>query len=524
VTTDPQEAVLAGIYTRMSVAAIGDTTKVEDQESISRGLAKHRDWEVVEVYCDNSRSAWQRNRKRPGWDRMLADVEAGKINAIIVYHGDRLVRQPRDLEDLLDLAHGKGIKLASPTGTRDLDDDEAQFILGIEANMARRESANTSRRRKAQYARWRREGRVRPGGRGGRAFGFATDGVSHLPPDRCDVATREELTEADVIREMARRILDGETTGTVSRDISARGWRTPAGGKFTHGTLRKMLARARYAGLMPDGVSKAAWEPILDRETWEALAVVLDSKAAAFRYATNARRYLLSGIARCGACGAPLHMRAAYHRPGQTGYACIEDGCKKVYRSVALLDMYVAAAVVGRLAKEGNPEGHLPSVPGLAAEWRALDEERAAVEARIADYRKGGLTSLLARLDSLDARLAELRELARGDADARLRGRHAGITLAEFLAEPLGTRRALVSACLEVTVLPASRRGPGFRTEDVRLVPRVSGQGAAGQGGDGVSGADAEDDGGDDLDDAEVTGAEGPGGLAVPDGDAGLLA
>jgi site-specific DNA recombinase len=517
VTSDLEDAVLAGIYTRMSVAAIGDTTKVEDQEAISRGLARHRNWEVVEVYCDNSRSAWQRNRKRPGWDRMLADVEAGKINAIIVYHGDRLVRQPRDLEDLLDLAHGKGIKLASPTGTRDLDDDEAQFILGIEANMARRESANTSRRRKAQYARWRREGRVRPGGRGGRAFGFATDGVSHFPADRCDVTTREELAEADVVREMARRVLDGEHAGAIVRDVTARGWRTPTGGPFTHGTIRKMLARPRYAGLMPDGASKAAWEPVLDRDIWEAVTVVLDSKAAAFGYATNARRYLLSGIARCGApgCGAPLHMRAAYHRPGQTGYACIEDGCKKVYRSVSLLDAYVTGRVVGRLAKEANPEGHIPAVPGLAAEWRALADERAATEVLAADPSKGRhVHLLLARLDSLDARLGELRELARGDADARLRGRHAGITLEEFLAEPLGSRRALVSACYEVVVLPASRRGPGFRTEDVRLVPRAGGHGPGGEGGEGVGGADADDQGGHDADDAQVP--PGPAGLAVP--------
>jgi hypothetical protein len=198
-------------------------------------------------------------------------------------------------------------------------------------------------------------------------------------------------------------------------------------------------------------------------------------------------------------------------------YSCIQPGCRKVTRSVALLDAYVTGRVVGRLAKQANPEGRLPSVPGLAVEWRALADERAATEAMIADPAKGRhVHLLLARLDSLDARIAELRELARGDADARLRGRHAGITLERFLAEPLGTRRALVSACYEVVVLPASRRGPGFRTEDVRLVPRVGGHGPAGEGGDDVGGADAEDDRGDDLDDPQVAGPGGPAGLAVP--------
>jgi len=506
-------APCAGIYCRISLAAMGDATKVDDQERICRELAGRLGWQLAEghgypepdgVYQDNNRSAWKPDRKRPAWDQMLEDVEAGHINAIVVYHGDRLLRTHEDLLELIKQARTRGVRLASPAGTRDLGNYDDQFILEIEASMAKRESANTSRRRKAQYARWRREGRVRPGGRGGRAFGFSTDGVTLIPE------------ECELVREAADRVLAGEPTGAIVADFGERGVRTPTGIAFGHGTMRKMLARSRYAGLMPDGVSKAAWEPVLDRVTWEAVVAVLDSKAAAFGYATNARRYLLSGLARCGNCGATLKARAAYHRPAQTGYACVE--CKKVWRSVALLDAYVGAAVVGRLAKKANPEGRLPAVPGLAAEWRALADERTATEAMIADPAKGKRVHLLlARLDALDARLGELRELARGNADGRLRGRHAGITLEEFLGEPLGTRRALVSACYEVVVLPASRRGPGFRTEDVRLVPRGGDGQDAGHDGEGGRDAHPGGDRGDAADDPEVAGPAGLAGLAVPD-------
>ena len=120
---------------------------------------------------------------------------AGKLDAIVVYHGDRLVRQPWDLEVLLRLARGKGVKLASPTGTRDLGNDEDQFILDIEAKMAKRESANMSRRKKGQYERMRRAGLVRSGGRGGRTFGFGSDGVTHVPG------------ETAVVREVFGRVL-----------------------------------------------------------------------------------------------------------------------------------------------------------------------------------------------------------------------------------------------------------------------------------------------------------------------------
>ncbi|MFZ0874845.1 MAG: recombinase family protein [Pseudonocardiaceae bacterium] len=50
------------------------------------------------VFVDNNRSAWQRRRNRPGWDALLAVIRAGGVGHVIVYHPDRLMRQPRDLE------------------------------------------------------------------------------------------------------------------------------------------------------------------------------------------------------------------------------------------------------------------------------------------------------------------------------------------------------------------------------------------------------------------------------------------
>jgi site-specific DNA recombinase len=457
-----EEAVRAAIYCRMSLAVMGDTTKVEDQERLCREVCDRRGWTVAGVYTDNNRSAWQKNRKRPAWNQMLEDVGAGKIGAIVVYHGDRLVRQPWDLELLLKLSDGKGIRLASPTGTRNLDNDDDQFILSIEAAAARRESAATSRRKKQQYERWRREGKVRAGGRGGRPFGFQTDCVTWVPP------------EVALIRRMATMLLSGESVGEIARAVNDTGTLTPAGNPFSHGTLRKMLARPRYAGLMPDGVSPAAWPAILEREEWEAVRAVLDTKAAAFGYATNARRYLLSGIAACGVCGSGLQVRSEGRAKAHlTGYGCVKPGCRKVQRQVRLLDAYVTQRVINRLANPANPPGAIPAAPGLAAQFAALAAQRAETEAAIADPGQGSrLTLLLGRLDAIELRLTELRELAAGDARGRLVSGHAGISAEQFAELPLAVRRSLVAACFHVRVLPASRRGPGFESRDVRLTAR----------------------------------------------------
>lgn len=462
-----EDGIRAGIYCRLSRAVDGDTTKVADQEVICRALCEKLGWPVAEVYADNNTSAWQRNRKRKGWDRMLADIKDGRINAIAVYHGDRLVRHPWDLEVLLDLAESRGVKLASPGGTSDLGNRDDHLILRVRAAVYKGESDNTSRRTKRGHARRRQAGLVNSGGRGGRMFGFAKDGVTHVPG------------EAEAVREVFARVINGEGIRRIAADLAGAGWCTTAGKPMHPLAVRRMLASPRYAGLMPDGVSAAAWEPIVSREDWETAAAVIGARSGMLPPGHNARRYLLSGIAKCGACGAPLQALTG-HTAQWTGkpqavattYACRRRGCQRVTRSQVLLDAYVTRRVVNLLANPANPAGRVPSLPGLASEWRALADERAAVEAAIMDHTKGRVHLLMARLDSLDARMAELRELTAADAGARLLGSHAGITMDAFTALPLGVRRALVSAAYQVTVLPASKRGPGFRPEDTVLVRR----------------------------------------------------
>jgi len=452
----------AGIYCRLSVARYGDTTKVEDQERICRELAAHRNWQVATgighpgnngVYTDNSRSAWQKNRKRRAWDQMLTDVGAGKLTAIIVYHGDRLVRQPYDLELLLNLADGKGIKLASPTGDKDLSVAEDKTMLRVIAAFACQASEDTSRRKKDAFARMALDGAAPiPGGRFGRGFGYERDGRTCVP------------AEAAALREAAGRILSGEPLGGVAADLTARGIMSVSGRPLTYATLRRILTRPRIAGLLASG-SQGNWEAILDRATWEAVT----AEVAQRRRVPAAPGYLLSGIAVCGNCGTRLQT----HHTGRAGavtvgYGC--PGCRKIHRNRRLLDAYVTQRTVLRLSHPGNPEGHVPEAPGLAAQFAALAAQRTEAEAAVADpANTEPLHLLLARLDRIKGRLDGLRELAHRDASGRLRGTHAGITEAEFDGLPLSVRRALVAACFTITVLPASRRGPGFRTEDVRL-------------------------------------------------------
>ncbi|MFF7966685.1 recombinase family protein [Streptomyces sp. NPDC007903] len=171
-------------YGRLSFAPDGSVEKVERQEADGRSMGERLGWPpFCCVYVDNSRSAWQRNRNRPDWDRMLATMDATEAHlvpgdskadhvhdGIMVYHGDRLIRQPYDLELLLNLADQRHVPLASVSGVRNLASPDDRFILRIEAAQACRQSDDTSRRVRRGLLANAQKGRMKWGGV--RTFGW----------------------------------------------------------------------------------------------------------------------------------------------------------------------------------------------------------------------------------------------------------------------------------------------------------------------------------------------------------------
>jgi Resolvase, N terminal domain len=140
------------IYCRLSQAADDDQTGVDRQERICREVAARLGLNVAarHVFVDNNRSAWKRNRKRKGWDALLEAARNREVGHIVAYHPDRLMRQPRDLEELLSIADDHNITLhgqanrphpdlprpSSDTqatgdeGTRDMDNPTVAATIG----------------------------------------------------------------------------------------------------------------------------------------------------------------------------------------------------------------------------------------------------------------------------------------------------------------------------------------------------------------------------------------------------------
>ncbi len=87
--------VRAGIYARISSDREGDNLAISRQLADCEQLAARRGWKVVERYVDSDISAYS-GRRRPEYQRMLEDVDAGVVEAVVVYHADRLHRHPRE--------------------------------------------------------------------------------------------------------------------------------------------------------------------------------------------------------------------------------------------------------------------------------------------------------------------------------------------------------------------------------------------------------------------------------------------
>src|SRR5690242_9448981 len=93
----------AAIYVRISLDTEGTGLGVKRQREDCAALADRLGWTVVGVYEDNDVSATS-GRVRPGYARMMRDVECGQIGAIVVWDVDRLTRTPRELEDVIAFA------------------------------------------------------------------------------------------------------------------------------------------------------------------------------------------------------------------------------------------------------------------------------------------------------------------------------------------------------------------------------------------------------------------------------------
>jgi DNA invertase Pin-like site-specific DNA recombinase len=346
-------AVRAGIYARISSDRHGDQLGVRRQLADCESLAERRGWVVVERYVDDDVSAY-RGKPRPEYERLCGDIEAGAIDAVAIYHSDRLHRHPRELEAFIDLCHAARLtNVASVSGDLDLTTHEGQLMARIQGAVAKKESDDKSRRILRKHAELAERGKVSGGG--SRPYGYEADKRTLRP------------AEAEIVRECARRFLAGESLRSITADLNRRGVPAAGGGAWSQQSLRRMLGGARISGQREHHgeivATKAEWPAIITASQSRQIRATLADPAR--RTSKEPRRYLLAGLLVCSHCGEKLVARP--RAGGQRRYSCVSGGgfagCGKTAIKADDVEQFIAEAVLYRLdspevaaAVEGRPK------------------------------------------------------------------------------------------------------------------------------------------------------------------------
>jgi site-specific DNA recombinase len=127
---ESQRAPVIDSYGRLSrVPDTGELEKIETQWADNRETIVRHGFRLGRELKDGL-SAWKRGVRRKDWEILLERVRAGESQGVAVWHTDRLFRQPRDLETLIDLAEA-GFVVLSSHGRYDLSNPDDRFILRI---------------------------------------------------------------------------------------------------------------------------------------------------------------------------------------------------------------------------------------------------------------------------------------------------------------------------------------------------------------------------------------------------------
>jgi site-specific DNA recombinase len=219
------------IYTRRSFdPPVGqEITSLESQRRICASYIMsqgHRGWvEIATPYEDSGRSG--ANVVRPALQRMLADVESGLIDIVVVYKLDRLTRTLFDFVRLMDFLERHGAALVSITQNFDTSDSLGRLVLNVLLTFAQFEREILSDRMRDKIRVMKEMGRW----------------CSGAPPLGYDVIRKKLVPnerEADAVRLIFQTYIETGSTEAAHRKVAGfrrKVWKAKTGNVFGGGPV-----------------------------------------------------------------------------------------------------------------------------------------------------------------------------------------------------------------------------------------------------------------------------------------------
>ncbi len=289
-------------------------------------------WQVIPTRYDDGGFTGG-NTERPAIRQLLDDIEADRVDCVVVYKVDRLSRSLLDFARINKLFEDRRIHFVSVTQHFNTADSMGRLTLNILLSFAQFERDIISERTRDKIAAMRRRGQW--------AGGRPILGYDLVPGEH---RLTVHPVEAEQVRTIFQTYLEKESVLSAAQELNARGWTTKrwtaANGKiiggrpFDRANLHHLLTNVAYIGRVRyrDETHAGQHEAIVDSATWENVQRLLRRNArTAGSFLRNKHGALLKGLLRCKACDAAMVQMVSKKGPKLHRYYVCTKAQKRGY-------------------------------------------------------------------------------------------------------------------------------------------------------------------------------------------------
>jgi site-specific DNA recombinase len=321
------------------------------------------------------------NTDRPALQRLLQDIQASKVDCVVVYKVDRLSRSLLDFARMMALFEEHQVSFVSVTQQFNTATSMGRLVLNVLLSFAQFEREIISERTRDKIAAARRKGKW--------AGGMPLLGYDVDP--RCFKLVINE-PEACLVREIFQLYLQHQGLIPVVQELERRGWRSKrwltrkgherGGQPFNKTRLHRLLSNCVYVGKLKykNEVHAGEHVGIVDPQIWQQVQDFLHRQGRTPERQTSTA--LLKGLLYCKPCGCAMTPTHAGKKAGKCHryYICLQAvqcgrrACPSRSLSAPVIEQWVIGQL-HRLAKEE------PSASGSFAElatWDSLGAEQQA--------------------------------------------------------------------------------------------------------------------------------------------------
>ncbi len=330
------------------------------------------------------------NMERPALQRLLAAVEAGDVDCVVVYKVDRLSRSLLDFTRILSQFEKRNVSFVAVTQQFNTSTSLGRLTLNILLSFAQFERELIGERTRDKMSAARKKGKWVGGCP---VLGYGVD------PGGGRLVVNE--AEAEQVRAIFALFAETGSLQQTLAEIERRGWRLKSwtcksgefhtGGRFTLSALRRLLSNILYTGVVRHlgKVYPGEHTAILEPDQWERAQNLIPQSIHPRGGMRNKHQALLQGLLHCECCAAPMVYSYAAQGGRKYPYYVCRSAQRKGWAtcpSKSLPAQAIEASVLGRVRQAQET--------AAAAPWEQMDraQQREALEAMVERVGYNGAT------------------------------------------------------------------------------------------------------------------------------------